>query len=383
MLKNRNFNGGRLKSARIYRGKTISQLADETGVSKQAISQFENNKTIPGFETLMKLTYSLEFPKDYFYEKDNVSITVGNTYFRAQASITKKEEASYAEKLSIFAKLYNFIEDYINFPKLNILQLDHSNDIDDIEFISEKLREYWGLGDKPIINLVNVMERNGFKITSFDTENSKIDAFTQMQKVNNEVKYFIALGNDKNSAVRRHFDLAHELGHIMLHEWVEDTSTISREEYKKIENQANEFAGSFLLPRRGFLNDLIYPNNLDFYVELKQKWKVSIGAMLIRAYKLNAITYNQYQYMIKQASKRGWRTCEPLDDKIPLPKPVLAKKALEMLITNNILTKSQLVEEIHKSGISIDREEIEFLLGLEKNMLKQEYNSKNVISIKY
>ena len=123
--------------------------------------------------------------------------------------------------------------------------------------------------------------------------------------------------------------------------------------------------------------------NLDFYVELKQKWKVSIGAMLIRAYKLNAITYNQYQYMIKQASKRGWRICEPLDDKIPLPKPVLAKKALEMLITNNILTKSQLVEEIHKSGISIDREEIEFLLGLEKNMLKQEYNSKNVISIKY
>ena len=226
------------------------------------------------------------------------------------------------------------------------------------------------------------MEKNGFKITSFDTENSKIDAFTQMQKVNNEVKYFIALGNDKNSAVRRHFDLAHELGHIMLHEWVEDTSTISREEYKKIENQANEFAGAFLLPRRGFLNDLIYPNNLDSYVELKQKWKVSIGAMLIRAYKLNAITYNQYQYMIKQASKRGWRTCEPLDDKIPLSKPVLAKKALEMLIENNILTKPQVVEKIHNSGISISREEIEFLLGLENDMLKEENNNTNIISIK-
>lgn len=382
MLKNRSFNGGRLKSARIYRGKTISQLADETGVSKQAISQFENNKTTPGFETLMRLTYSLQFPKDYFYEEDDISIIVGNTYFRAQASITKKEEASYAEKLSIFAKLYTFIEDYINFPKLNILQLDHSNDIDEVELISEKLRAYWGLGDKPIVNLVNVMEKNGFKITSFDTENSKIDAFTQMQKVNNEVKYFIALGNDKNSAVRRHFDLAHELGHIMLHEWVEDTSTISREEYKKIENQANEFAGAFLLPRRGFLNDLIYPNNLDSYVELKQKWKVSIGAMLIRAYKLNAITYNQYQYMIKQASKRGWRTCEPLDDKIPLSKPVLAKKALEMLIENNILTKPQVVEKIHNSGISISREEIEFLLGLENDMLKEENNNTNIISIK-
>ena len=79
MLRDRNFNGARLKSARTYRGKTISQIADETGVSKQAISQFENNKITPGFETLMKLTYSLKFPKEYFYEEDDICIEIGNT----------------------------------------------------------------------------------------------------------------------------------------------------------------------------------------------------------------------------------------------------------------------------------------------------------------
>lgn len=382
MLRDRNFNGARLKSARTYRGKTISQIADETGVSKQAISQFENNKITPGFETLMKLTYSLKFPKEYFYEEDDICIEIGNTYFRSQASMTKKEESSYSEKLSIFAKLYTFIEGYINFPQINMPKLDDSIDMENIELIADKLREHWGLGDKPIVNLVNIMEKNGFRITSFNTESSKVDAFTQMQKINGENKYFIALGNDKNSAVRRHFDLAHELGHIILHEWVEDTSAISREEYKKIENQANEFAGAFLLPRRSFLNDLIYPNNLDFYIELKQKWRVSIGAMLIRAYKLKAITYNQYQYMVKQASKKGWRTCEPLDEKIPVPKPVLVKRALEMLIENNILTKSQIVEEIHKSGTTISREEIEFLLGLQRGMLKDKDFVPDIISIR-
>ena len=106
MLKNRSFNGGRLKSARIYRGKTISQLADETGVSKQAISQFENNKTTPGFETLMRLTYSLQFPKDYFYEEDDISIIVGNTYFRAQASITKRRK-------HLMQKSYQYLQSYI------------------------------------------------------------------------------------------------------------------------------------------------------------------------------------------------------------------------------------------------------------------------------
>ena len=68
MLEERKFNGDRLKSARIYRGKTISQIAEEIDVTKQAISQFEKGKSNPGFETLIKLTQNLGFPKEYFYE---------------------------------------------------------------------------------------------------------------------------------------------------------------------------------------------------------------------------------------------------------------------------------------------------------------------------
>lgn len=44
---------------------------------------------------------------------------------------------------------------------------------------------------------------------------------------------------------------------------------------------------------------------------------------MVRAYKLNVIYYNQYQYMINQASKKGWRVKETLDDELKLPKPVL------------------------------------------------------------
>ena len=168
----------------------------------------------------------------------------------------------------------------------------------------------------------------------------------------------------------------------MLHYWAEDTSSLSKDEYKLIENQANEFASAFLLPRSSFLKDLIYPTNLDFYVELKKKWRVSIGAMMVRAYKLNVISYNQYQYMIKQASKKGWRIKEPLDDELKLPKPVLIKKAIEMLIENNVFTKRKLVEEINNSSISINRNEIEFLLGLDIDYLREDEIKSNVISLK-
>lgn len=384
MLEERKFNGDRLKSARIYRGKTISQIAEEIDVTKQAISQFEKGKSNPGFETLIKLTQNLDFPKEYFYEYDRENIKIGNTFFRAQASITKKEESAYSEKIMVFSKLYKFIEQYINFPKFNIPELiDDVESNEEIEELAMNLRRYWGVGDKPIVNLVNLMEKNGFKITSFNTNNSKVDAFTQPQQNRlGDIEYFIALGNDKNSAVRRHFDLAHELGHIILHYWAEDTSALSKEEYKAIENQANEFASAFLLPKNSFLKDLIYPTNLEFYIELKKKWRVSIGAMMIRAYKLNAISYNQYQYMVKQASKKGWRTKEPLDDELKLPRPILIRKSIEMLIENDVFTKRRLVEEIHNSSISISRNEIEFLLGLDKDYLRDDEIKSNVISLK-
>ena len=147
-----------------------------------------------------------------------------------------------------------------------------------------------------------------------------------MQKINGKEQFFVILGEDKESAVRRQFSAAHELGHILLHNESLDIEQISRQEFREMESEANEFASAFLLPAKSFMNDLIYPNNLDFYIELKKKWKVSISAMIIRAYKLKAITYNQYQYLMRQISQKGWRTKEPLDDVIQPSRPTILRK---------------------------------------------------------
>lgn len=53
-----------------------------------------------------------------------------------------------------------------------------------------------------------------------------------------------------------------------------------------------------------------------------------------------------------------------------------------MLIENNIFTKRNLVEEIHNSSISINRNEIEFLLGLDIDYLREDEIKSNVISLK-
>ena len=340
MIKNMEFNGERLKNARLYRGKTITDLADETGISKQAISQFENGKATPSIETLLKIMNVLKFPREYFRQVDE-DITV-NTFFRALLTTSKKEQLVQVTRTKTLAKIYEFLEEYIDFPEFKIPQIDIENI--DIEEITLELRDYWGLGVNPIGNIINVMEKNGIVVSSFKTNESKIDAFTQIHKVNNVERPFVVVGDDKESAVRRQFSMAHELGHIILHNNSIEVDELSREEYKMMEEEANNFAAAFLLPKESFLTDVMqYPNKLEFYVELKRKWKVSISAMIIRAFKLNAITHNQYQYLMKQLSKKGWRVKEPLDDLIVTPKPVLLKKSIDMLITNDVMNETEIV----------------------------------------
>ena len=69
------FNGERLKSARLYNGLTIADVAEKTGISKQAVSQFENGKTEPKNETLFSLSKYLGFPREYFFQHDKENIT--------------------------------------------------------------------------------------------------------------------------------------------------------------------------------------------------------------------------------------------------------------------------------------------------------------------
>ena len=56
-----NFIGERLKNARIYRGMTLTDLATETGLSKQALSQYENGTIKPEVSNLFSLAKSLSF----------------------------------------------------------------------------------------------------------------------------------------------------------------------------------------------------------------------------------------------------------------------------------------------------------------------------------
>lgn len=377
-------NFSRLQNARIYNGFTIAKLSKELGISKQAFSKYETNDNIP-LEKVFQIAKILNFPIEYFFQSENkYNLEVKSTYFRSLLTTNKKCRNEQIVKMQYLSIIYSILNEYVEFPSLNIPD-DLPLDITPEEAANE-LRKHWNLGNKPINNIIQIAEENGIIVTKFETNTDNIDAFSTLINLENKGLYLVALNKNKNSACRIHFDVAHELGHILLDEWNEDIETLDREEFKNREKVANRFAAAFLLPKEEFIKDAsLYPSNLDYYTELKKKWKVSIASMVYRARELNIISQYQYQSLFKKMNYRDILKKEPLDDILKTSEPSLLNEAIDILLDNKVFTKQELLDEFKEHGFFIGRENIEDLLNLPNNKLlpeNNEDNRKNIVSLK-
>ena len=382
-MEQRKFNGDRLRRARIYNGISLTDLATKADIKKQSISLYENGKNIPDYEKVRILSKILGFPYDYFFQNDKINTCTETTYFRSQATATKKDRTAQSVKLEFVAQMYETLWNYIDFPIYKDPKLDfegyddpcdcESQDaIDEMEMVANRVRECWGIPSGPIKDIQYLLEQNGILVTGFATNEDKIDAFSQRTLVDNADVFLIAVALGSRPECRLRFDMAHELGHIVLHPWSEDIETLSKEEFKARERQANMFASAFLLPRDSFSKDVLqYPTDLKFYLFLKKKWKVSIQAMMYRTRQLNIISANQYQYMMRQVSKNGWRTKEP-DDIPGVLNESIFQGAITLLFDNNILTPKTLIADFKRHGVVLYPYMIEELLHLKKGTLDVE-----------
>lgn len=225
--------------------------------------------------------------------------------------------------------------------------------------MADHVRNTWGLGKGPISNVVLLLEKMGVVIARSPFSTHNIDACS-VWSINE--KPYILLSNDK-TASRSRFDVAHELGHLVLHSCLKVSEFNNKENYKRIEKEANRFASAFLLPATSFGRE-VFTTSLDHLISLKDRWKVSINAMAYRAVQLEIFNEYQYIYLKNNLAKKNWLIKEPLDDKLPFEEPLLLKQAFEALVNNNIRTRQDIINEIR-----LHREEIEAIANLDPGYL--------------
>lgn len=365
MSSTNDFKGARLKKARLYRGWTVSELSDKLGCSRQIVSMYENKNTTPmDIENLAKIT---GFPVAFFFQEDK-TVTAGSTYFRALLTTNKKYRAEQTQKMEFVSQIYSFLREYISSWPNGTPIIPLGTKPEDAAIM---LRRQWGLGDRPIENIIQIVENKGILVTTFDTSTDDVDAFSQVVHIEQEEggiesRFIIGYSNNKTSASRIHFDIAHELGHICLHNWDEDIEDLEKEEFRNREDEANRFASVFLLPQASFGQEAKNtPLTIPAYTQLKRKWKTSIAAMAMRSRNLGIITMDEYRNFIITMQKRKLRKEEPLDDTLLTATPAILKTAICMLFTEEVFTPQTFMEELaHSHNLSLNPEEMDRLLNM-------------------
>lgn len=367
----------RIKQARVSRGLSMVELSELVSVSKQAISQYEMGKNEPSKAILNSIASILKYPVSFFYKQvptnENASSAV---FFRSRKTAKVKALNAAREKIEIFREINDYLEQYVDFPTLDLPKITYEDDginpIDNeqIEKHALELRDYWGLGIGPIDNLIAVVQKNGIMVSKMQLRLNKLDAFSVW--FNN--KPFIFLSGDKDSNVRIRFDIAHELGHLLMHaDYYSEEDLKNNTIHEKLENEADRFAGAFLLPKESFSKD-VFSTSIDHFIQMKVKWKASIGCMIYRCDTLGILSPNQIKYLKDQMTTRVYWRREPLDKDMPVEKPFAHKQAILLLLENRIITTGQLVEEI---GCTAD--ELEQYCFLEKGTLEPKYDSKIIV----
>lgn len=393
-MEKRVFHGYRLKSARQLRGMTITALAEKTGISKQSISLYENDENKPEYGRVATLANALQVPYEFLITEDNCRTQTPTTYFRSLSSATKLVRVSQSLKLEYVAKMYEALLTYIDFPVLNLPDIQYLGNYDvnnpahlqqmyaEMESIALHVRQHWNLGDGPIKDLQYTLESNGIIVTGFNAGSDSIDAFSQRTIMARSEVCFIAVDQGSKPEGRIRFDMAHELGHLLIHPWSEDIDTLTKEEFKLRETEANAFASALLLPRSSFGKDVVsYATSLDYYIWLKNKWRASIQAMLYQAHRLDIITLNQFQYLMRQVSKRGWRKKEPGDEPYFLGDNIF-QGAIDLLLNEHILTTEEILQLFTDFGVALYPDELTEILHLKPGTLKPEHSQKNVIQLR-
>ena len=371
------FNGERLKEARRFRKLSISDLAEQIEVSKQMISKYERGESVPSAKNYQKLVLLLKFPLSFFQQKDKFKQENLGTFYRSRLTSTQTEKKPSELKKKYLAILANLFEQYVDFPALS----DNLSYSDDPSQAAMQIRNAWDLGTGPIQDVMNLLEHHGFKVALVSSDSGKVDAFGSEIKINNEEYYCILIDENNNSYFRQQFSLAHELGHWVLHSGKVYPQELDSIDYRKMENEANEFAANFLLPALEFISDTSgKEKDLNNYLHLKQKWKVSISAMIYRANSLGLLEPNEFRNLQKKISYNHWRHEEPLDRDYSVRKPVLMRQAFNLINKVELFDGNTINDLLENNyGISLPIETIAELLGVSINELQS--NNSNIVKL--
>ncbi len=235
----------------------------------------------------------------------------------------------YRRRASVSAKVLKRIEAEVNILRINLTRLLQSTEVEwqarvpfmpvqdysgDPAEVARALRIYWQMPSGPIANVIKAIEQAGGVVIPHDFGVDNVDA-TSIRIPGLPALFFY---NPNLTGDRLRFTLAHELGHIVMHDVP----------HPDIEDEADSFAAEFLMPSKE-IGPQLRNLNLPKAAQLKPFWKVSMAAIVYRAKTLGRISDSQFRYLFYQLGAGNMRKREPASLDIPIEKPSTQQELLD------------------------------------------------------
>lgn len=338
------FTPSRLTLARERRRLTKKGLAESLNVTPHTVLRYESGEITPTDEVVDRMAAVLEFPRAFFFRPDIDGPNPASASFRSLSAMSAKERDAALAAGTLAFEFSDWVDQQFDLPEADLVDLAG----DSPEVAARALREEWGLGERPIKNVVHLLESKGVRLFSMAENTLAVDAFSVWR--GNRPLVFL---NTVKSAERSRHDAAHELGHLVLHKH-------GGPQGRGVEDEADQFASSFLMPEEDVRAALPRVHTLSQLLEAKKRWGVSVMSLVVRLNRLKILTDWQYRMFCIEASDRGYRTKEPMG--MPRERSVIWEKVLKTLWGERI-TKDGIAE-----SLSIPTDELENLLfGLTGN----------------
>jgi Zn-dependent peptidase ImmA (M78 family)/DNA-binding XRE family transcriptional regulator len=333
--------GERLQRARKAAGVSLRVLADQTDLSHTTIDKFEKEKLKPSSSQLIKMAKVLGVRTEYFFRSD--VITIQTPEYRKKTTLAKKVlnqiEGDIFDQAERWHELLNL------YPKSPIKSFNLPANL--LEFISTEtqiedlavtMRHAWELGLGCIPDVIDTLESQGIMVISSSIENDQ--KFDGLASVVNTIPLIVVGG--KWVGDRQRFTLAHELGHLLLKNRL-DNKVFSKNDEEKL---CDHFAGAFLLPKSTLISHLgehrqnLEPRELYF---LKHEFGLSMQGVLFRAKQTGIISQTTFERIFKLFSIKGWRKCEP-HAPYPTENTLLFKQLIYRALAESYISESKAAE---------------------------------------
>ncbi len=311
--------GVNLRRYRKKQGTTQGDLASRADLSRVAYRNIETVKSEPKESTVRALAKALGIS---VMELLRPAPEMPNVRFRSQQTLSAQEMAEREQivvETGMWLRDFCALEDLLD-DRTPFRYADYRRGNKRPRTVAEEIREEMDFAcEQCIPNVSDALEDMGVKVRFIESTMKKLFGLSVSD---DECGGAVVINRAGDVPVERQiFTAAHEFGHLLLH--ASSYLADELEEDRKQEDEANEFASYFLMPKADFLR--VWNENrglhwIDNILNTKRRFRVSYKTVIRRLIDEGVTDRTLYRKFAVAYRRRTGRTLKFKDEPQPLTK---------------------------------------------------------------